>query len=133
MKRAIIVLSLGLLAAASGPTGALVQGSPPREAEAIITDLAENSMSAEEIRTAEQLRTLRTRSLSGFAGQPELEQIEETLRRTEDNFAEVRTAIEANQVFESALRVHGIPIASVTAATMGENGVVTIYTDLPIE
>jgi hypothetical protein len=131
MNKTIVALSLVLVAAANAPLASRAQSESPHNAEGIIADLAENSMSAEEIRTTERVRSMRTVSLSQFAGQPGLEHLEETLRKTEDGFAETRTAIEANEIFDSALKKQEIPLSSVTAATIDDDGTVTIYTDMP--
>ncbi|MEX0407517.1 hypothetical protein ABGN05_17795 [Aquibium sp. LZ166] len=118
----------GVIASAGG-TGALQAQTLP-VARDIIVDLRENSLSAEEIRGSQPFRTMEIVSLADFEGR-ELQVLQDILRNTEDGFAEVRTAMEANEMFEAALRERNVPISDVTAATYSADGIVTVYTNVP--
>jgi len=97
------------------------------EPAAILKDLRENNLSAEEIRSIDSLSSVRVVSLADFSG-PDLQALDETLRKTEDNFAEVRTAIVANEAVEAALNKQGVPLSRVIAMTRSETGGVTFFT-----
>jgi len=118
----------GVIASAGG-TGALQAQTLP-VARDIIVDLRENSLSAEEIRGSQPFRTMEIVSLADFEGR-ELQVLQDILRNTEDGFAEVRTAMEAIEMFEAALRERNVPISDVTAATYSADGIVTVYTNVP--
>ena len=118
----------GVIASAGG-TGALQAQTLP-VARDIIVDLRENSLSAEEIRGSQPFRTMEIVSLADFEGR-ELQVLQDILRNTEDGFAEVRTAMEAIEMFEAALRERNVPISDVTAATYSADGIVTVYTNIP--
>ena len=129
MKRTItaVVLAGGI---ASGFGAGTLQAQPVPVARDIITDLRENSLSAEEIRGSQPFRTMEVVSLAEFSGR-ELQVLQDILMNTEDGFAEVRTAMEANEMFEAALRDRNVPISDVTAATYSADGIVTVYTNIP--
>jgi hypothetical protein len=93
-------------------------------------DLSANSLSAEEIRFVSRVPRVRVISLGDFAG-ADLQRLEEVLRETEDGFAEVQTAIEANEAFEARLREENVDLYSVVAVTRNEQEEFTIYTDVP--
>ena len=121
-------LAYAFAAAALFAAGAFAQESAAPEA--IIQDLRNNNLSAEDIRFAEPADTPEIVSLGEFSGD-DLQRLQETLLNTEDGFAEVRTAVQANEAFQAALRRQDVAISSVAAITRGEGGEVTIYTDLP--
>ena len=98
--------------------------------DAIIADIRDNSLSAEEIRGMPSIDQLSVVSLDHFAGS-DLQQLQDILLNTEDGFAEVRTAIEANEVFEVELRRREADISDVHAATIDGTGDVTLYTNVP--
>jgi hypothetical protein len=107
------------------------QGDPPVPPGDIFVDLQEHHMSAEEVRShSEKIQSLEIVSLANFSG-AKLQRLQALLNNTEDNFAEIRTAIQANERFQAALRENGVEIFHVTAATRPAPGIINIYTDLP--
>ena len=98
---------------------------------AILKDLRENNLSAEEIRSIDAISSVRVVSLAGFSG-ADLQRLDETLRKTEDNFAEVRTAIVANEAVEAVLRKQDVPLSRVIAMTRSKTGGVTFFTGEPV-
>lgn len=110
--------------------GAFAQDSTAPAPETIIEDLRNNSLSAEDIRFAKPADTPGIVSLGDFAGS-DLQRLQEVLLNTEDGFAEVRTAVQANEKFQAVLRRQDVMISNVAAITRDEDGAVTIYTDLP--
>jgi hypothetical protein len=100
------------------------------DAGEVMADLSANNLSAEEIRFVSRVPGVRVISLGDFAG-ADLQRLEEVLRDTEDGFAEVQTAIEANEAFEARLREENIDLYSVVAVTRNEQEEFTIYTDVP--
>lgn len=97
--------------------------------DAVVADLQRNNLTAEEIRLDNSLKTLTIVDLSQFRGE-DLQALQEVLEDTEDGFAEIQTAIEANETFEGPLREAGVDVWDVTAATRDE-GRVTVYTNMP--
>jgi hypothetical protein len=100
------------------------------DAGEVMADLSANNLSAEEIRFVSRVPRMRVISLGDFAG-ADLQRLEEVLRDTEDGFAEVQTAIEANEAFEARLREENVDLYSVVAVTRNEQEEFTIYTDVP--
>jgi hypothetical protein len=100
------------------------------DAGEVMADLSANNLSAEEIRFVSRVPRVRVISLGDFAG-ADLQRLEEVLRDTEDGFAEVQTAIEANEAFEARLREENVDLYSVVAVTRNEQEEFTIYTDVP--
>ncbi|MCT7376273.1 hypothetical protein [Chelativorans salis] len=96
----------------------------------ILVDLRENNLSAEEIQGVTSIPSLRIASLNALSG-ADRQQLEEILRDTEDGFAEVRTAIEANETLEAQLKDRAVPVSNVVAVTRTETGAITIYTGKP--
>lgn len=123
-------IAYALAAIAFFAAGAFAQDSAAPAPEAIIQDLRNNNLSAEEMRFAEPANSPDIVSLGDFSG-TDLQRLQETLLNTEDGFAEVRTAVQANEKFQAALRRQGVAISSVAAVTRDEDGAVTVYTDLP--
>jgi hypothetical protein len=100
------------------------------DAGEVMADLSANNLSAEEIRFVSRVPRMRVISLGDFAG-ADLQRLEEVLRDTEDGFAEVQTAIEANEAFEARLREENVDLYSVVAVTRNEQEEFTVYTDVP--
>jgi hypothetical protein len=100
------------------------------DAGEVMADLSANNLSAEEIRFVSRVPGVRVISLGDFAG-ADLQRLEEVLRDTEDGFAEVQTAIEANEAFEARLREENVDLYSVVAVTRNEQEEFTVYTDVP--
>ena len=96
----------------------------------MLVDLRENSLSAEEIRGVTALGPVRVVSLAGFSG-ADLQKLQETLRATEDNFAEVRVAVERNETFKEVLGKSGVASSDIVAITRSKDGALTIYTGEP--
>ena len=96
----------------------------------IIIDLRQNSLSAEEILNENMIASMRVVSLADFRGR-QLQALEDTLNHTEDNFAEVRTAIGRNEAWQYELEQTGTALNDVRAVTRDEAGRVTVYIDLP--
>ena len=82
---------------------------------------------AEEIRATDQFDRLVVVDVSDIVEGGEIQALQETLRMTEDGFAEVQTAIEANERFEAEIKQRSIELRRVFAATRSDDGTVTIY------
>ncbi len=119
-----------LFAAAAALSVGQAALAQPIETPAILADIRDNSLSAEEIRGMPAVGEVRIVSLADLSGR-ELQQLQDILLNTEDGFAEVRTAMEANEVFEAELRRREADISDVHAATVSAGGDVTVYTDVP--
>ncbi|WEX10640.1 hypothetical protein [Chelativorans sp. AA-79] len=98
---------------------------------AVTADLRENTLSGEEIRGITALSSVRVVDLQSLSG-ADRQELEETLRESEDNFAEVRTAIEANEAIEAELRKRDVSLSNVTAVTRAETGALTVYMNAPV-
>ena len=95
--------------------------------EEVIADLSQNNLTAEEIRATDQFDRLVVVDVSDIVEGGEIQALQETLRMTEDGFAEVQTAIEANERFEAEIKQRSIELRRVFAATRSDDGTVTIY------
>ena len=107
------------------PAGAQDQAEP--RFNEVIADLNENNLTAKEIRATDQFDRLVVVDLSDIVEGGEIQALQETLRMTEDGFAEVQTAIEANERFEAEIKQRSIELRRVFAATRSDDGTVTIY------
>ena len=97
----------------------------------IIADLRHNSLSAEDILHEDGITDMAIVSLKGFAG-ARLQELQETLKHTEDNFAEVRTAIGRNEAWAAKLEQTGTALNDVRAVTRDDAGRVTVYVEMPM-
>ncbi|MDZ5696853.1 hypothetical protein [Chelativorans sp. M5D2P16] len=116
---------------ASGSLPAIAHGSELADHEVnvqeIIAALEANDMSANEIRTIESYVRLDIVDLSAFKSSDEYQALEHALGRTDDGWAMVQTAIVSNDSIMQELKRRAVEIERVVAATMDDQGVVTIY------
>ncbi|MCO6187770.1 hypothetical protein [Rhizobium sp. L1K21] len=96
----------------------------------VVTDIAQNSMSAEEILQEDAITSVRVVTLADFEG-ARLQDLQDTLGNAEDNFAEVRSAIVRNEAWEKKLLERGVSIDDVRAVTRDPTGAVTFYVHMP--
>ena len=111
---------LNLPAPADATDGGIVFGD-------VISDLRDNNMSAESIRALDRFDRIEVVDVSGFTKGSEIQILQDTLRKTEDGFGEVQTAIAANERLEVEVERRSVSLRSVFAVTKSEDGVVTIY------
>lgn len=110
---------------------ALAQSGENPDAAEILTDLRENSLSAEDVRAIWKKPDLVVVSLSDF-DQANLGKLRETLDNAEDNFAEIRTAVEANAAIEREVSSQNIAISEIVAVTKADEGnELTLYIEMP--
>ena len=109
------------------PVAVAAQDQAEPQFEEVIADLSENNLTAEEIRATNQFDRLVVVDVSDIVEGGEIQALQETLRMTEDGFAEVQTAIEANERFEAEMKQRSIELRRVFAATRSDDGTITIY------
>ena len=127
--RAAAIGLCAILAAGSValPATVAAQDQAQPRFEEVIADLSQNNLTAEEIRATDQFDRLVVVDVSDIVEGGEIQALQETLRMTEDGFAEVQTAIEANERFEAEIKQRSIELRRVFAATRSDDGTVTIY------
>lgn len=91
-----------------------------------IEDLRDNSLTSEEIRSTDWLESVVIVDLGEIDGEGS-ETLQAILGEIEDGFAQVQTAIDANEPFEEAIAQASLPLRDVIAVTRNEDGVTTIY------
>ena len=121
MTRPFLAAALALTLVTTLPAAGASAGMP------IAEDLANNSMSAEELRETAVPQSPRIVVLDEELEGERAAQIKQALDDTEDNYAEVRTAIEYNVAFEAALDRAKVDISDVLAVTRSERGDFTVY------
>ena len=109
------------------PVTAGAQDTAEPRFDEVIADLNENNLTAEEIRATDRFDRLVVVDVGDFVEGGEIQALQETLRMTEDGFAEVQTAIEANERFEAEIKRRSIELRRVFAATRSDDGTITIY------
>lgn len=62
-----------------------------------------------------------------------MQNLQEILGETEDSPAEIRTAIEANKIFETEFRARHVNLSDVVAVTKDEDGSATVYYNMPTQ
>ena len=123
--RKLLLLAGTMVLGVSFAADAQVAPEPSR-AE-ILLDLTENSMSAEEIRSTASFSSIKLVDLDSVRSGGPSEALQKVLRDTEDGWAEVQTAIEANELLERELNRRQVAIGRVVAATMDDVQSITIY------
>jgi plasmid stability protein len=93
----------------------------------IIDELKDRDLSAYEIRSIKSLVRLDVVDLNAVASAEEREILDEALRSTETGWAMVQTAILGNDLVMIELERQSVQLRRVVAATLSEDGVVTIY------
>lgn len=117
---------------ASGSLPAIAHGSALTDHEVnvqeIIAAIEASDMSANEIRAIKTYARLDVVDLSAFKSGDEYLSIERALGRTDDGWAMVQTAIVSNDSIMQELRRRSVEVRRVVAATMNDQGVITIFT-----
>jgi hypothetical protein len=98
--------------------------------ERILRDLSTDSLTGEDIRQISDVPRVQVIGLEGISGEFRLD-VMRILQNTEDNFAEVRTAIQANPGVHHQVRQAGVEISEIAAATRDNSGVLTVYVNPP--
>lgn len=92
-----------------------------------IAALEANDMSANELRAIDSYDRLDVVDLSAFKSSDEYQAIVDALAKTDDGWAMMQTAIISNDSIQQELRRRSVEIGRVAAATMNDEGVLTIY------
>ena len=98
----LAIVLAGAAPAASALAQTDMQAASAMTFDEVIAALQQNNMTAEEIRTTDELERIEVVDLSKLTPDEAL-LLEETLENTEDNFAEVQTALAANELFRIEL------------------------------
>lgn len=127
--------TLGLLTCLSG--GALYLPSPtvaddlkpdPKvKFESVIASIERNDLSGEEIRAIKIFKSLAVIDLNGIEQRDHVQALRRALRRTDDGWAEIQTALVNNRILHSELDRRSVDIGRIVAATRDEAGLITIF------
>jgi len=131
MRHAAVTLATLLVASPLVGAGAAQDRTPPTRAATVLIDLAENSLSGEDIRTLDGYRTVEFVRLDDLIADYQVEGLQDVLAATEDGFAEVQVAIRANEVLETAFAENDVDIGHAIAVTGEEGGDLIVYLDEP--
>jgi hypothetical protein len=126
MKSQVFWLAIFLAGASPALAQKETQATSAITFEEVLLALRENNLTAEEIRTTDEIDRLEVVDLSKLNSDQALA-LEETLENTEDGFAEVQTALVTNELFGIELERRSVDIRRIFAATATDDGTVTVY------